>query len=206
MSGWDEEQGSVSRAFDEWRLIDRDQRAFLHLGLEFATVEYDRRWKEAGEEPYWEGGPEQLDSFEDKIEALWEHDYAWMHLSGVLRDAVSNFEVYLEKAREEVLAHHGQRVEVPDKSPDWAKLKSFFRQLDVVVLPDDVKPVVALRNFLVHRRGELRTEKLRQEFQATHSDVIPPWTVELTKERVLETMDKLAAAVRVIDLTVYRYS
>jgi hypothetical protein len=60
----------VSRAFDEWALIDRDQRAFLRLGRAFAEVEYKRLWEEAGEEPYWDGGPEQLDSFEDKIEAL----------------------------------------------------------------------------------------------------------------------------------------
>ena len=50
MAGWDERRGSVTQAFDEWKLIDRDQRAFLRLGLEFAEAEYDRRWKEAGEE------------------------------------------------------------------------------------------------------------------------------------------------------------
>ena len=107
MSGlmsWCETQGRVSRAFDEWKLIDHDQRTFLRLGLEFASREYDRLWQESGEEPYDEDGPDHLESFENKVGGLHQHDFDWMHLSGVTRDAVTNFEVYLEKAREEILA------------------------------------------------------------------------------------------------------
>jgi hypothetical protein len=37
-SGWNESRGTVSQAFDEWKLIDGDQRAFLRLGLDFATA------------------------------------------------------------------------------------------------------------------------------------------------------------------------
>jgi hypothetical protein len=44
MADWDEERGRVSGPFDEWKLIDRDQRAFLRLGLDFVKVEYDRLW------------------------------------------------------------------------------------------------------------------------------------------------------------------
>jgi hypothetical protein len=124
----------------------------------------------------------------------------------VLRDAVSNFEIYLEKAREEILAHQGQPQTVADRSPTWKQLDEFFQQFGVVIQNADVGDVVALRNFLTHRRGELRTEKLRNEFQATHSDLFPPLSVELTKERVLEAMDALAAAVRTIDQTVWAYS
>ena len=42
LMSWCESQGQVSRAFDEWKLIDHDQRTFLRLGLEFASREYDR--------------------------------------------------------------------------------------------------------------------------------------------------------------------
>jgi hypothetical protein len=206
MAAWDEVRGSVSRSFHEWKIIDGDQRAFLRLGLEFATVEYDRLWKESGEEPYYDGGPEQLDSFEDKVYGLHEQDFAWMLLSGVLRDAVTNFEVYLEKVREEVLGHHGQQIGVPGRSPNWKRLKRFFRQLDVEIESPGVSEVRELRHFLTHRRGELRTEELRKQFQAIHSDVIRPWQVELPKERVGEAMDTLAAAVRAIDSAVYEYS
>ena len=129
-----------------------------------------------------------------------------MHLAGVLRDAVTTFEVYLEKAREEVLAHQGQPIGVAARTPTWWEFKDFFAQLGVTIETAKVKEVRHLRHFLTHRRGELRTEDLRHEFQATHSDVIPPWMVELTKERVLQAMDVLAQAVRQIDPAVYQYS
>src|SRR4051812_46716494 len=115
MSHWNEQQGRVSRAFDEWKLIDADQRAFLRLGIGFATREYDRLWKEASEEQYYEGGPELPDTFEAKVDGLYQNDFDWMFLAPILRDAVTSFEVYLEKAREEVLRHQGKPIEVGDE-------------------------------------------------------------------------------------------
>jgi hypothetical protein len=207
MTDWNEEGGNVTQSFDEWKLVERDLRAFLRLGLQFGAAEYARLWKEAGEEPGWDDGPEQVDTFEAKVDSLWEQDYAWMHLSGVLRDAVSAFEVYLEKAREEVLAHHGYSVVVPERSPSWKQLNTFFGQLGLAVYTDDVEGVVELRNFLTHRRGELRTEELRAQYQATHSDdVFPPLTIELTHDRVLAAMEMLAHSVREIDASAYEYS
>ena len=129
MVGWDEGQGRVSRAFDEWKLVDADQRAFLRLGLSFAAAEYDRLWQESEQEPYYDGGPELIDSFEAKVGNLHQHDFEWMFLAAVLRDAVANFEVYLEKAREEVLRHQGQPIAVLPHSPTWRASKTFFRQL-----------------------------------------------------------------------------
>jgi len=203
MRPWDERQGRVSRAFDEWKLIDRDQRTFLRLGLEFSTLEYDRLWRESGEEPYEEDGPDQLESFEDKVGGLHQYDFDWMHLSGVIRDAVTNFEIYLEKAREEILAADGQPVETGAESPKWGALRRFFAQIGVEVESDDVKQVRDLRHFLSHRRGELRTEELRLEYQATHSDLFPPWYVELDETRVTAALDALADAIRGIDAAVY---
>lgn len=206
MASWDEKQGRVSRAFDDWKLIDHDQRTFLRLGLAFATSEYDRLWKESEAEPYEEGGPDLIESFEEKVDGLYQQDFDWMHLAGVVRDAVTNFEVYLEKAREEVLRRHGQPVDTAGKAPRWPSLKSFFSQLDVEIETVDLKGVRELRHFLSHRRGELRTDELRRRFQETHSDLIPPWMVELSEARVLESMDILARAVRLIDPSVYEHT
>jgi hypothetical protein len=203
---WNQKHGRVSEAFDEWKLIDRDQRTFLRLGLEFATLEYDRLWKESGEEPYEEDGPDQLDSFEEKVGGLYQQDFDWMHLAGVLRDAVTSFEVYLEKAREEVLRHDGQAVPVDARSPTWRQLRVFFCQLGVQVATAEVELVRGLRHFLTHRRGELRTEDLRKTFQETHPDLFPPLAVELTEERVIESMNVLAEAVRAVDSVVYEYT
>jgi hypothetical protein len=43
---WDEQLGLVTRAFDEWKLADRDIRVFLGLSNEFAQKEYKRTWDE----------------------------------------------------------------------------------------------------------------------------------------------------------------
>ncbi len=203
---WDEKRGGVSRAFDEWRPLENDQRAFLRLGLGFATAMYDRLWRESGEEPYIENGPDQLESFEDKVDGLHPRDFAWMHLSGVIRDAVTNFEVYLEKAREEVLLHHGHADVVQEKSPSWRALTTFFAQLGVEVETVDVRGVRDLRHFLAHRRGELRTEELRQQFGETHTDLLPPLAIELNEEGAIEVMNILAEAVRSIDPAVYEHT
>jgi len=206
MSHWNEEQGRVSRAFDEWKLIDADQRAFLRLGLEFSTREYDRLWKEAADEPYYDGGPELPDAFEAKVASLYQNDFVWMFLAAVIRDAVTSFEVYLEKAREEVLAHHGQPITVGEETPYWAQQKRFFSQLGVEMETDDVKEVRDLRNFLTHRRGELRSEDQREQFRTEHPGEFLPLAVDLTSEGVIDAVDKMAAAVRAIDTAVYDYT
>jgi hypothetical protein len=105
--GWDEGLGTVSRAFDEWRLIDQDRRVFLQLSIEFADREYERIWNDIGSSPADPDGPEQPDLFHAAVHGLWPDDYEWMVRAAVLKDAVTSFEVYLEKAARELLAKHG---------------------------------------------------------------------------------------------------
>jgi hypothetical protein len=206
VTDWDEEQGCVSRAFDEWKLVEGDQRAFLRLGIEFATREYDRLWKEAEADPYYEGRQELPDPFEAKVGGLYQNDFQWMLHAAALRDAVTSFEVYLEKAREEVLAHHGQPIQITDGSPYWGPQKRFFRQLGVEIETDEVKEIRALRGSLTHRRGELRTEGQREQYRKEHLGEFLPQAVDLSQRDVVEAMDKLAAAVRLIDAAVYEFS
>lgn len=82
MSGWDEAAGRVSQSFNDWFLIDGDQRAFLGLGLAFAKEVYERIWDEAGREPADPDGPEQIDIFEQRVHGLHQHDYEWDALRG----------------------------------------------------------------------------------------------------------------------------
>jgi hypothetical protein len=204
--GWDEKQGRVSRAFDEWWLIERDLRAFLRLGLEFAETEYERLWQECANQPADENSPELIDVFEAKVSNLHQNEFRWMFLAAVLRDTVSSFEVYLEKAREEVLRHHGRPIEVADRSPTWKTLERFYGQLGTTVRDDAVVSIVNLRDFLAHRRGELRTENQRAEFERSRPGELPPLEVELTAEEVEAAMDTLADAVRSIDYVVYDHT
>jgi hypothetical protein len=57
LSHWNDSAGRVTRSFNEWHLVDRDQRAFLRKGLEFSKEVYDRIWKELAEQP---GDPDGL--------------------------------------------------------------------------------------------------------------------------------------------------
>lgn len=201
--GWDEQQGRVSRAFNDWHLIDQDQRTFLRIGLQFVRDKYDEVWEQASHEPRDPDGPELVDVFDDRIGGLWPHDYEWMHLAGVLRDSVTNFEVYLEKARSQVLRSHGFRW---GDSPRWGELKRFAKALGLALESDDVREVRDLRHFLTHQRGELRTGDQRRKFAQSPADIIPPVVVELSEESVITAMDKLARSVRSIDPAIWAHT
>jgi hypothetical protein len=205
MPQWSEQAGRVSQSFDDWILIDRDQRAFLALGLEFAAAAYEGIWAEAGEEPGDGDGSEQIDLFEERVEGLHQHDYEWMYCGGVLREAVTNFEVYLEKAREEVLRHQGQPTRISDRSLSWGAAKKFCKRIGAEIDGEEVEAVRDLRHFLTHRRGELRTKALRQKY-AAEADGIGPINAELSAAKVITAMDVLGAAVRAVDVQAYAYS
>ncbi len=205
MSAWDEGAGTVSRSFSEWLLTDGDQRAFLRLGLVFAGQAYDRIWKEAGGEPGDPDGPEQIDIFEERVHGLHQHDYTWMHCSGVLRDAVTSFEVYLEKAREEILMHQGKPVATPERAPYYRSLEEFFEGIGVKINAHGVNEVRDLRHFLSHRRGELRTEDLRRRY-AAEAESFGPINVELSEASILSAMGVLGTGVRKIDVIVYKHT
>ena len=201
VAGWSEKEGHVSDAFNDWRFVEADQRSFLRLGLKFSRESYARIWREAGEEPWYDDGPEQLDVFQDRVDGLHEADFEWMHLAGVLREAVTGFEVYLEKAREEVLRHQGRPTEIAERSPHWHILVDFFAKLGAEVNSEKVEAVRTLRHFLAHRRGELRTAEQRERFAPSD----PRWALnaELSESQVLRDMDVLSACVRVCDARVY---
>jgi hypothetical protein len=187
-----------SLAFSDWHFVEMDQRAFLHLGLQFARPAYERIWQEAGEEPWYDGAPEQIETFEDCIRGLHLKDYEWMLLAAVLREAVTGFEVYLEKAREEVLRHQGAPIEVPDHSPRWRILVSFFAELGALVDGPEVTRIRDLRHFLTHRRGELRTETQRRAF-APGAGPLDASNAELSEPSVISAMDALAEVVVATD-------
>ena len=165
-AGWDEESGVVSRTFNDWYLVDRDQRAFLMLGLEFSGPAFDRIWKGAGEEPGDPDGPDQLEVYERRARGLFPQNYDWMHLSGAFRDAVTNFEVYLEKAKEEVEGSGSRQI--AERAPSWRESRTFFDSLGVEIDTPDVAEVRTSATFS-STAGELRTEKMRREYAPTPS-------------------------------------
>jgi hypothetical protein len=136
---------------------------------------------------------------------LHPYEYEWMHNSAVLRDAVTSFEVYLAKAREDVLHRHGHSRGPEERQPPWAKLCKLFEMLGVDLQTAELTRVRDLRHFLTHWRGELRTDKQRKQF-AAESSGIPAVLVRLDEAAVLASMDVLAEHVRRTDEAVYAHT
>lgn len=227
---WSENSGAVTRAFDEWKATDRDIRAFLDLTHGWVKAAYDSDWENAREEFARVFDPDRHDSddyvgvFNDKVSGLWPKDYFWMLRAGALRDAVTAFEVYLEKAADEVNSWWKFDDEAGSKrlqfvvnggrvSPPWPSLCKFHQVLGTDVQPEKVKYVRALRHLLAHQRGKLRTEELRDRFLGESDaddwligDAHLGGDVPLAHDRVLAMMDDLAEVIRAADIPAWTRS
>jgi hypothetical protein len=106
---WNEYVGSVTQAFDEWKGTDRDIRAYLDLSQRWGEAAYRQTWDEAQEEfsrsfnPDMDDVDGHVDLFHEKVGGLWSKDFFWKVRAAALRDAVSAFEVYLEKSLNKLL-------------------------------------------------------------------------------------------------------
>lgn len=172
---WDERRGQVSRAFSDWRVVDRDQRAFLAFGLRMARETYDQLWREAHHEPDEPPKAELVDIFD----GLWPREFEWMLAAGVLRDAVTSFEVYVEQAWAELVGGCGR-----GPTAGWAELSAFFAALGVGIESEGVGEVRELRDALTYRRAQ-------------------PAGVELGETDVIAAMDVLAERAREVDAAVW---
>ena len=146
--------GKVTWAFDEWRLAERELLAFLRLGLKLSKEGFDRLWDEIGRMPASEDGPERIDLFDEATDGLSPLKFDWILMNLVVRDAVTLYEVYLEKALHEVAEYRVGATVVGERSPEWNKLKPIYRRIfKTDPEPVDVRAVIRLRNLLTHRRG-----------------------------------------------------
>jgi hypothetical protein len=192
----------TTEAFDEWRAIDQDQRAFLTLGLRFACDAYQDLWDQIGREPS-DGEAEQDEVFDQRVDGLWPHDYEWMHLAAVVRDAVTSYEMYIGKACSELLHVHGAQ---PGRELRWGDLGEIFKQVNVKIDRGPVKRIRKIRHVLTHQRGELRTEELRRQYAISPNEKIPSYVIDLSEERVLGMLDQMGEIVAAIDAAVCRYT
>jgi hypothetical protein len=120
-----------------------------------------------------------------------------MHAAGVFGQAVANFDVYLERAGEAVLAGRGATLGAPGGGRDLAGV---LDELGVSIESEAVLGIRELRRCLTHQRGELRTEAQRARFASAGA---PRFLVELGEGDVLGAMDQLGEAVRSVDPVVW---
>lgn len=227
---WNEDVGAVTRAFDEWKSTDREIRAYLLLSQRWVDAAYETEWQDAKEEfsrvfdPDFHDPDDYVDLFDSKVSGLWAKDYFWMVRSGALRDAVTAFEIYLEKSIQELLGwwaleteggrqHLGFAQGRGQFSPLWGALKQTHEALGTDVHTSEIEYVRALRHLLTHQRGKLRSEELRDRFVSEAND--DDWLVgdarvggdvPLATERVLAMMDQLAAVVRAADGPIWHHT
>jgi hypothetical protein len=196
--------GTVTRAYDEWFYVDRDMRQFMSTTLRLATERNDAEWADVMRQPAWDGSPEPVDVFYDRLGGLTPHDYEWMLLAAVLRDAVTAYEVYLGKAFDEVLNRHGRKRRQSDRTPGWRELERSYALLGLKPKTADVKHIIDLRDLLTHRRGALRTEADRSRF-SDQDEAFGGYLAHLTEGLVLGYCDVLAQNVRDVDPVMWAY-
>lgn len=201
MMRWQSNWKACTRAFDEWRLVDNDIRAYLRFGLSVAEHAYDEIWEKAANEPSDGEGPELPDVFHKRVDGVWPHDFQWMFLAGGLKDSVTAYEVYLEKAIEEVLQHNGFTIAqfTDERSLGWGRLVQFYDSaLGLSIDSDEVTRVRTIRHLLVHKRGELRTEDQRVAYRSV-GDFGVSRDIRLELDETLGHMAILASSVSTVD-------
>ncbi|MEU3299761.1 hypothetical protein ABZ729_08055 [Streptomyces sp. NPDC006678] len=223
---WNEAGGRVSRAFEDWRRADAENRAFLRLSAEWSEAAYEREWKQAEEslnrvfDPDRHYGDEHVDMFDAAVGGLWPSSYQWMVEASVLKNGVTAFEVYLEKGLQEVLETWrvtigGQRGSLRLKtkgftSPGWMTLVDAHSILGNTVKTAAVESARELRHLLTHQNGELRTEEALAKFrdevaekdQEEYDRTYVGGRVRLGAARVVDTLDAMGTVVRDADVAV----
>lgn len=193
---------STTRAFAEWRTADCDLRAFYTLSLKWMNERFDAKWDEIGALPGDPDGPEQIDVYEREV-GINSYVYDWMLGGAVVRDAVTAFEVYLEKVAGEILAHQDRewKAWAKGRSPAYFDVVEALRsELNVDIDTEAVKNIRDLRHILAHQRGELRTEARREKYgQHKWAPGTLLWQAELSQVTVTQILDDLAEIVRRVD-------
>ncbi|MFF2173150.1 hypothetical protein [[Kitasatospora] papulosa] len=224
---WNEDSGTVSRAFEDWKWNDRENRAFLQLSAQWSERAYQQAWDEAEEamnrrfDPDRHYGDEHVDIFDDAVDGLWPHTYTWITEATAIKNAVTAFEVYLEKALQEAIGssltlngeEHCIKLAVPPRfeSPGWKTLVTAHEVLGSSVDSDEVMWARELRHLLTHQNGELRSDAALARFRDADAEngqdesrrVFVGGKVSLGNPRVLKTLDSLAAVVRAADAPVW---
>jgi hypothetical protein len=228
--GWNEKGGTVSRSFDQWLLVDSEIKAFHRFSLLWSEQAYTELWEKAQEDfnevfdPDRHYGDEHVGYFEDSVGGLWPDRFQWMIHAATIKDAVTAFEVYLEKSAQEVLARpraqlaSGERVRfvLPtasgQESPTWRVLSGFHQFIGNDVSTERICEIRRFRHFLTHQRGEFRSEESLRLFAGgsdgeMETDAEPgPYVggdVPLTEDRVLRILADLASVVRGADPRVW---
>ncbi|MEU6748104.1 hypothetical protein ABZ914_17970 [Spirillospora sp. NPDC046719] len=229
---WDEQVNRVTWQFSDWLSVNRDIETFLRQSLAWSKEAYDAMEEEArniaasnprSPSPIFGVVGPYLNAMETLVQGLWREDYRWMLYAAVVKDMVTNFEIYLEKSLDAAVE---TRRLVPLRqgswaSPSWRTIVKGHALLGNSVETPRVIHIRQLRHVLTHQRGELRTRESRAQF--AYPDPSPPnafgtedeeslWLhenpiakeVELTAETVQSISEVLGGVVRKVDVRIWQ--
>lgn len=205
--GWDpgpSYMGKATRAYDEWRMVSRDQRVYLKLTLDWMNERFEAVWQEIQESPATEDSPGAIDVFNTRV-GIEPLDWQWMLLAGLLRDAVTAYEVYVVKAYLEVVEFQEGDYRHDKAAPKFGVAWAQSKILGLDVRSQAVNEVFQLRNILTHQRGQLRTQKDR----AKYGDSSFSWSsivAHLDEAKVVSLLDMLDASVNDLDPIYWAYA
>jgi hypothetical protein len=195
---WDEHVGHVTRSFDRWVATDREIRAYAKLADGLATASYDLILERVSSQPA-DGDLDFGDALHDAVDGIYPPDFSHMMLSGVYKDLLTAFEVYLEQVRTEA----GGPTPPVGESPSWDELTDFCKVELRIQLKgiDELQKVRGIRRRLTHSRGLRRPEARNEHYtdQGRFIDRSPA----LTLKSALNAADVLAKHVRRVDRAAY---
>ncbi|MFL6162354.1 MAG: hypothetical protein ACJ74U_09000 [Jatrophihabitantaceae bacterium] len=207
-TGWifrDNGYGTITRALDEWIITDREQRSFMTFSLMLANAHWTKISDQVATMPTFDSGPDHSDLLFDRLDGLMPHDYEWMLFSGILKDAVTAYEVYLANAMDEVLLRQGLQRKDKSTAPSRLELEGFYAVLGLKPQAQGVSHVVRLRNLLTHVRGRLHNSKERARY-GRGSGVFVGDIAHLDERRVLRHMETLGRAIHRLDPVLWAYA
>lgn len=105
-------------------------------------------------------------------------------------NAVTTFELYLERRLEELLNAVGYTASqnLVAKTAPWSDLRDFYNDIGLVIETDDIQAVRDRRHNWSHKRGELRSER---DHEIRH-DESNAWELTLPLDGLREDIDVLA--------------
>lgn len=187
----------------EWALTNEEIHGFLRMGTEWMSAALERLYDEIGARPSDGEDGEWIDIFERETHGVGMGQFPRLTMAAALREGVTAFEVYLEKAREHVLNQVGLTAthKTDAHTPRWHELRTFFKLFGLDIETRDVQDVRDRRHILTHKRGQLRRDEDRR---LSHHGEDPGVFVRedelnLTAAGVREDLRVLADMVRAVE-------
>lgn len=165
--------GDTTYEYSLWNLDELEVRGFLISSNRGMQEWFSLKWQEAEEkanelfDPDYDDVSLPYDLFTDSV-GVDPVSYFWQLSSAVVKDACSLYEVYLERAADNLVRQHGARLAKlqTEESWTWTECRAFYQSyLGCDIKPPLIENIIWMRNKMTHLRDELRTADGLADFE-----------------------------------------